>query len=213
MNHPPHAIRTVRGAWVDLLNPSGPALANMAEIAVALSNICRFTGHVKKFYSVAQHSVYVSRIMATMVVGKESTRAATIGLLHDISEAFLSDVSAPLKQYRGMSGYVQLEAGWQRMLYVLHGIGSLTSYEKQLLHTADKSVAAWEALQLQDGWDDTPYTTDLRAAQQVALEVLGDTLVPLTPEDAANEFLREYDRLYHTRLRDAIDGIPSGRRG
>lgn len=82
------SISTVSGRFYDLLRPEAYEY-DIREIAHALSNLCRYTGHTNGFYSVAEHSVLVSRI-----VPKE---LALCGLLHDSSEAFLGDVSSPLK--------------------------------------------------------------------------------------------------------------------
>lgn len=62
----------------------------LLDIAHALSNICRYNGHVFSFYSVAEHCVLLSR--AEDMPGTSSAR-----LLHDASEAYLGDVIRPLK--------------------------------------------------------------------------------------------------------------------
>lgn len=60
------------------------------DIAHALSNLCRFAGHTQVFYSVAEHSYWMSR----MVRGELKKEA----LLHDAAEAYLVDIPSPLKK-------------------------------------------------------------------------------------------------------------------
>lgn len=81
-------ILTAAGRSFNLAQPEQSAISLM-EIAHALSHICRFTGHTTKFYSVAQHSLFVSRIVPPHLAAQ--------GLMHDAHEAFIGDVSAPLK--------------------------------------------------------------------------------------------------------------------
>lgn len=70
------------------------------DIAHALSMLCRYAGHCRHFYSVAEHSVLLSRAMPTV----ELKRWA---LLHDATEAYLVDIPRPIKRH--MPDYVRLE--------------------------------------------------------------------------------------------------------
>lgn len=81
-------IQTFSGQHFDLIDPQ-PETIRIEDIAHALSQINRFTGHTKRPYSVAQHSLQASYI----VPEKFSLEA----LLHDAHEAYTGDVSSPLK--------------------------------------------------------------------------------------------------------------------
>lgn len=69
-------------------------------IAASLSKLCRFTGHTRRFYSVAEHSVKVSYMVPP--------EFAFEGLMHDAHEMLTNDLSKPVKQYIGGS-YEELE--------------------------------------------------------------------------------------------------------
>lgn len=81
-------ILLLSGEYFDLAEPEACAF-QVSDIAHALGNICRFTGHTQRFYSVAEHSVICSHM-----VPPEDAMAA---LMHDAAEAFIGDVSSPLK--------------------------------------------------------------------------------------------------------------------
>ena len=82
-------ITTQSGKHFDYTSLSADAIC-IEDIACALSNICRFTGHVQDFYSVAQHSVHVSYLVPP--------EFALEALLHDAAEAYCSDINSQLKQ-------------------------------------------------------------------------------------------------------------------
>jgi uncharacterized protein len=81
-------IQTHSGGTFDLLNPD-PADVRTEDIAHALSQIARYTGHTDTPYSVATHSVHVSQIVRPGL--------ASLALLHDAAEAYLGDWSTILK--------------------------------------------------------------------------------------------------------------------
>ncbi|KKN05762.1 hypothetical protein LCGC14_1084150 [marine sediment metagenome] len=81
---------TFTGKMIDLESPRVKDIC-VRDIAHALSQICRYTGHTSRFYSVAEHCVLLSE-----AEGTPGTPLAR--LLHDASEAYLGDVIRPLKQ-------------------------------------------------------------------------------------------------------------------
>lgn len=84
-----------------------PEDVDIEEIAHSLSNLCRFQGHCRAFYSVAQHSVLVSRNVPPEI--------ALQGLLHDATEAYCGDMIRPIK--RQMRDYVQPETRIQYAIW------------------------------------------------------------------------------------------------
>jgi hypothetical protein len=81
-------MQTSGGTYFDFVDPDSSTIA-ITDIAHALSNICRFTGHPRDFYSVAEHSIFCSQL-----VPQEDAAAA---LMHDAAEAYCGDVSSPLR--------------------------------------------------------------------------------------------------------------------
>jgi hypothetical protein len=95
------------GKMIDLLNPD-PYNLNVNDIAHALALLCRFGGHCKEFYSVANHSVLIS-----INVPAEDALA---GLMHDASEAYCQDLVGPLKAH--VPAYSDIEAGlWEAIAW------------------------------------------------------------------------------------------------
>ena len=83
-----------------------PEEIHLTDIAHALSNLCRFGGHLRRFYSVAEHCVHICR-----AAPKPFKRVA---LLHDASEAYLVDMPRPIKMM--LKEYKDIEARLEKCL-------------------------------------------------------------------------------------------------
>ena len=73
---------------------------NIEDIARGLSNQCRFTGQINEWYSVAEHCMWVADILPP--------RLRLCGLMHDAAEAYITDLSSPIKRMIGQP-YRQIE--------------------------------------------------------------------------------------------------------
>lgn len=83
-------MQTATGGKFYPLDPRAEELCPI-DIALSLSKQCRFAGHCVRYYSVAEHSVHVSRVLPPPL--------RLQGLLHDSTEAYVTDVIRPLKPY------------------------------------------------------------------------------------------------------------------
>jgi hypothetical protein len=99
--------------WPLLPNPDDILIE---DIAHSLANQCRFAGHSRVFYSVAEHFVRVSQLC--------QLGDALWGLLHDASEAFLCDVPAPLKALPAFEAYRAAECDLQQLIAVRFGLAA-----------------------------------------------------------------------------------------
>ena len=105
----------------------------LEDVAHALSNLCRFGGHVRRFYSVAQHSVLVATILAEDRGWTWSSPIVRFGLLHDAAEAYLVDVPRPIK--RSLTEYGPIEKCIMRSVierFNVRGVGGLYDAEVKL---------------------------------------------------------------------------------
>lgn len=88
-------IQTATGKYFDYANMKTETICE-EDVALALSKLCRFNGHTTKFYSVAQHLCLVHDLME----GKnEPVLNVFHGLIHDVGEAYLTDIPRPLKNF------------------------------------------------------------------------------------------------------------------
>lgn len=168
MEYEPY-IQVRSGAKFHFLDPQYDEIL-IEDIAYSLSNLTRFNGHVP-FYSVAEHSVFVSY------------RCPTLGaLLHDAAEAYLSDIPSPIKQY--LPQFQQME---DNILDVI--MDKFECIYSNEVKWADKYQTYVEAkCLLPDGGKDwVPNTV-----------VVEDMYRPkkLTPKEAHNLFMDRFNELY-----------------
>lgn len=110
------AILTYTKRYVDPFNAS-PDDIHILDIGRGLSNITRFGGQLDRFYSVAAHSVMMSR------VAPEGQKLWAF--LHDASEAYLMDIPTPIKKHPAMEGYRNAEESLLGVIAEAYGLPTL----------------------------------------------------------------------------------------
>lgn len=176
-------ILTSTGRAFFPLEPEAKDL-DIEDIAHALSHLCRFGGHVRKFYSVAQHSVLAS----LLVQPKEHALAA---LLHDASEAYLCDVPRPLKIVVEMQAYQAAERRLEALICLHFNVDiyapAVREIDERLLMTERRDLmhpATWRGTQL---W---PVDHE---------QCLDHEILPCGPDMAKWLFLERYKELTNAR--------------
>jgi 5'-nucleotidase len=173
-------LQTVSGRWVNPFDPD-PEQFDAGDIARALANQCRFGGHSRVFYSVAQHCVIVSRVVEERGGDVEDVFAA---LMHDASEAYLGDMPHPLKHRSELGAAfreaeAQLEAAIRDRFNIKADVPEVKRVDRALLATERRafSAEAWHWPELED------------------VEPLSLELTAWSPDQAADEFTARYAEL------------------
>ena len=118
----------------------------LMDIAHALSHLCRFNGHTKRFYSVGEHSLHVSALLA-----HHEPLIQAWGLLHDAAEAYLGDMVRPIKQR--MPEFIAIE---DRLLQCIAKRFDLVWPIPDVVFDADDSMLATEFRDLMHSPPQTP---------------------------------------------------------
>ena len=166
-------LQTVSGRWVNPFDPD-PEQLDPGDIARALANQCRFGGHSHAFYSVAQHSVIVSRLVEERGGDAEDVFAA---LMHDASEAYLGDMPHPLKHRSPLgAAFKQAEQHLEDAIRARFGIRAdvpeIKRADRALLATERRAFSA-------ESW----HWPELEGVEPLDLE-----LEAWSPDRAAEEF-------------------------
>lgn len=171
-------------AWIQTYTgrqfwPLAPKAADVCieDIAHALSQKCRYAGHTHSFYSVAEHSVYVSRHVPPAL--------ALWGLLHDASETYLPDVPRPIKA--SLPGFRDIEA---RVMRAIMDWFILDAIEPPEVKRVDLAILGDERRYMMK---ETPHDW------QLPEPMLGIVIEGWEPERAEQEFLIRFTDLQDRR--------------
>jgi uncharacterized protein len=171
----PPEILTISGRYFNYVTPE-TSVFTIEDIAYGLSHVCRFAGHCKEFYSVAQHSVLVSRIVPAHL--------ALAGLMHDAAEAFMGDVASPLKQL--IPQYKDIERRVERAIFERFHIAFPLPGE---VKNADLIALATEQRDLMTAHDQNVWVLTR------GLAPLDETIIPLDAPAARRAFLARFREL------------------
>ncbi len=176
----------------DILTFSGIHFAPLApriedirieDIAHHLANTCRFSGAVRSFYSVAQHSWFVSRLC--------DPDWAMEGLLHDATEAYINDIATPLKRAPEFKAYKSAEEHLSNTIADAFNIRRGGSRAHPSIKEADVRMLFTEKRDLM------PVTDYLWTP--IGVEPYPSLfIVPWSPEQAEMQFLHRYHKLNST---------------
>lgn len=172
-------IQTNDGHYFNLLEPC-PTTISIKGIAHALSHLCRFTGHTRDLYTVAQHSLMVSLIVPAEV--------AREGLLHDAAEAYIGDVSTPLKHL--LPDYKVIEENLEGVIAEKFSL-DWSPMTKRLVKEADMILLATERRDLFAALDGVHQEW----ACLSGIRPLEHPIRPMLPEHARRAFLKRAEEL------------------
>lgn len=172
-------IQTYTGRRVGLLDPD-PADITIEDISYSLARLCRFGGHCRSFYSVAQHSVLVSTILEDRPLREDYNDWDLLmqGLLHDASEAYVMDLPSPIKQL--LPKYKEIELGIEEAIWIKFGLNARSHLIKQ----ADNIALATETKQLMVNTMDWSIMRGITPDHR--------KIVPLSPVDAETDFVKQF---------------------
>lgn len=112
---------------------------HIEDIAHALSLMTRANGHFIRFYSVGQHCLACSKEGEARGY---SSRVCLALLLHDGSEAYLSDITRPVKI--SLPNYVEIEKNLQKVMYQAFGLDDLSEEELRQISVVDDAMLYYE---------------------------------------------------------------------
>jgi len=187
-----HWIQTFTDKAFDFLEIKSSVIC-IQDIAHALAYQCRYNGHCRQFYSVAEHSVRASVLLENKNYTTDIVAAA---LLHDAHEAYLGDVVAPLKTLAAIN------EGFQNLADAIDAaIGEHFLIPPHLFKHfgvvwADHTLLATE---LRDLFGDLA-----RNFSVPGVTALDTKIVPVSPDQAEALFLERFKAVFSSRSHELL---------
>lgn len=175
------SVYTYEGREFRLLDPD-PDDVSLIDVAFSLSRQCRFNGHTKLFYSVAQHSTQTGDVLFEWT---KSPEVALVGMLHDAAEAYTGDVPRPIKRmfddlFPGV--FSEIELGIERAIYEHFGLLGRSAGDWNLVKLVDDIMVSTE---IRDLMSVPEWREDLE-------DPLPERIVPEPPDVARERFVRSF---------------------
>lgn len=174
-------IETASGIKFDILEPTVD-MVTIEDIAHALSQLNRFTGHTKYPYSVGQHSLHCSHLVPH--------EDALWALLHDASEAYIGDMNRPLKHFSEAGGHYQ-KVETNVMAVICQKFG-LPLEEPASVEKADRGMLYAEKVALMPGTPSSVSRSWGRSGSKTPANVL---IVEMHPLAVEKYFLKRFEIL------------------
>lgn len=172
---PSAAYRTYTGVMLDFGDPEH-AVISIEDIGHQLARICRYSGAMDGYYSVASHCVYVSRCLEAR---GHSPYLQAAGLLHDATEAYLGDVVSGLK--RLLPDYRALEVRWENAVQKYFDVYWHQGAVRAVVKDADLRARLSE---VRDLFSDYPYPRELLLGGEGDRQPFEERVVEQTPDEA-----------------------------
>lgn len=168
---------------------------HLADIAHHLGNICRFGGAPNSFYSVAEHCIKVRKYLQLQDCGP---RVQLAGLLHDAHEAYVGDVTTPVKKLLGKK-YRDLVDGLDLAIASKFSV-TVEQMHSETVKEADLVMLAVEAFYMMPSSGEGPAWDRLPKVDAAVRKLMRPDRY--TPKHAKSEFVFHYNQ-----LASQVDGL------
>lgn len=131
-------LQTYQGSLISVQKPD-PKLIDFEDIITSLTKQCRFNGHCKRFYSVAEHTV--RGVYLAMKLFPKNIALAKSFFLHDFTEAYVGDVIRPVKKH--LPEFREIEKGFHTAILSAFGMPE-EEFDEANVHLIDNYMVMWE---------------------------------------------------------------------